>query len=97
MGLGAFSPTSRTPNRGCATACVESERSTGNSASGWWNSTESSISRRTHRQISPICATTRWVLTALRHVRARESDLIYEAYYDAFRADLEEDLGDVRD
>jgi hypothetical protein len=30
-----------------------------------------------------------WVLTALRHVRARESDLIYEAYYDAFRADLE--------
>lgn len=38
-----------------------------------------------------------WVLTALRHVRARESDLIYEAYYDAFRADLEEDLRDVRD
>jgi hypothetical protein len=38
-----------------------------------------------------------WVLTALRHVRARESDLLYEAYYDAFRADLEEDLGDVRD
>ena len=38
-----------------------------------------------------------WVLTALRHVRARESDLLYEAYYDAFRADLEEDLGNVRD
>jgi hypothetical protein len=34
-----------------------------------------------------------WVLTALRHVRARESDLLYDAYYDAFRADLEEDLG----
>jgi hypothetical protein len=33
-----------------------------------------------------------WVLTALRHVRARESDLLYEAYYDAFRADLEEDV-----
>ena len=30
-----------------------------------------------------------WILTALRHQRARESDLIYEAYYDAFRADLE--------
>jgi hypothetical protein len=29
-----------------------------------------------------------WVLAALRHQRARESDLIYEAYYDAFRADL---------
>jgi len=29
-----------------------------------------------------------WTLTALRHQRARESDLIYEAYYDAFRTDL---------
>ena len=27
-------------------------------------------------------------LTALRHQRARESDLIYEAYYDAFRLEL---------
>jgi chromosome segregation ATPase len=32
-----------------------------------------------------------WVLSALRHVRGRESDLLYEAYYDAFRADLEDD------
>ncbi len=31
-----------------------------------------------------------WLLTALRHQRARESDLIYEAYYDAFRADLDD-------
>lgn len=29
-----------------------------------------------------------WVLTALRHQRARESDLIYEAYYDAFHDEL---------
>lgn len=29
-----------------------------------------------------------WMLTALRHQRARESDLIYEAYYDAFETDL---------
>jgi hypothetical protein len=29
-----------------------------------------------------------WVLTALRHQRARESDLIYEAYYDVFRYEL---------
>lgn len=29
-----------------------------------------------------------WILTGLRHQRARESDLIYEAYYDAFHADL---------
>jgi hypothetical protein len=29
-----------------------------------------------------------WLLTALRHQRARESDLIYEAYYEAFRTDL---------
>lgn len=29
------------------------------------------------------------LLTALRHQRARESDLIYEAYYEAFRTDLD--------
>jgi chromosome segregation ATPase len=29
-----------------------------------------------------------WVLTALRHQRSRESDLLYEAYYDAFDSDL---------
>lgn len=32
-----------------------------------------------------------WVLAALRHQRARESDLIYEAYYDAFATDLTAD------
>jgi hypothetical protein len=34
-----------------------------------------------------------WILTGLRHQRARESDLIYEAYYDAFRADLPAETG----
>jgi hypothetical protein len=34
-----------------------------------------------------------WLLTALRHQRARESDLIYEAYYEAFQRDIEDDLG----
>ena len=29
-----------------------------------------------------------WLLSALRHQRARESDLIYEAYYDAFNTEL---------
>jgi hypothetical protein len=29
-----------------------------------------------------------WVLTSLRHQRARESDLIYEAYYEAFKVEL---------
>jgi hypothetical protein len=29
-----------------------------------------------------------WLLTALRHQRALESDLIYEAYYDAFDTEL---------
>lgn len=29
-----------------------------------------------------------WLITALRHQHARESDLIYEAYYDAYDADL---------
>jgi hypothetical protein len=32
-----------------------------------------------------------WLLTALRHQRARESDLIYEAYYDVFGVDLGDD------
>jgi hypothetical protein len=32
-----------------------------------------------------------WLLAALRHQRARESDLIYEAYYEAFNRDLEQD------
>jgi hypothetical protein len=30
-----------------------------------------------------------WLLSALRHQRSRESDLIYEAYYDAFNTDIE--------
>ena len=34
-----------------------------------------------------------WLLTALRHQRARESDLIYEAYYDTFNADIENETG----
>jgi hypothetical protein len=34
-----------------------------------------------------------WLLTSLRHQRARESDLIYEAYFDAFRADLAAEAG----
>jgi hypothetical protein len=34
-----------------------------------------------------------WILTGLSHQRARESDLIYEAYYDAFRSDLALDTG----
>jgi hypothetical protein len=35
-----------------------------------------------------------WLLTALRHQRSRESDLIYEAYYDAFETDIEMDGAD---
>jgi hypothetical protein len=33
------------------------------------------------------------LLNALRYQRARESDLIYEAYYDAFRRDVLEETG----
>jgi DNA repair ATPase RecN len=36
-----------------------------------------------------------WVLTALRHQRARESDLIYEAYFDAFNVELRHSGGEV--
>jgi len=32
-----------------------------------------------------------WLLTALRHQQARESDLIYEAYYDVFGVELGSD------
>ncbi len=32
-----------------------------------------------------------WLLNALHHQRARESDLIYDAYYEAFNIDLEDD------
>lgn len=32
-----------------------------------------------------------WLFTAVRHQRARESDLLYEAYYEAFHRELEED------
>jgi hypothetical protein len=35
-----------------------------------------------------------WALGGLRHQRARESDLIYEAYYDAFRTDLAGDAAE---
>ncbi len=38
-----------------------------------------------------------WILTGLRRQRARESDLIYEAYYDAFRSDIALDAGDRAD
>lgn len=30
-----------------------------------------------------------WLLTAMRHQRARESDLVYEAYFDAFSSHLD--------
>jgi nitrate reductase assembly molybdenum cofactor insertion protein NarJ len=32
-----------------------------------------------------------WLINALRHQRARESDLIYEAYFEAFNRDLDRD------
>jgi hypothetical protein len=32
-----------------------------------------------------------WLLTAFRHQRARESDLIYEAYYRRFNVELRPD------
>ena len=37
------------------------------------------------------------VLSGLRHQRARESDLIYEAYYDAFGSDVALDAGNPPD
>jgi hypothetical protein len=37
-----------------------------------------------------------WLLTGLRHQRARESDLIYEAYYEAFQTDLGQPASEPR-
>jgi hypothetical protein len=34
-----------------------------------------------------------WLLGSLRHQRGRESDLLYEAYYEAFDRDIERDKG----
>jgi hypothetical protein len=36
-----------------------------------------------------------WLIGALRHQRARESDLIYEAYYEAFARDVEDDAAEL--
>lgn len=35
------------------------------------------------------------ILGGLRHQRARESDLLYEAYYDAYRTDLHHDTAEL--
>jgi hypothetical protein len=40
--------------------------------------------------VSDIRQRLAWLLTALRHQRARESDLIYEAYYDVFEREIED-------
>ena len=56
-----------------------------------------------HRELDGPCAEldvadlrqrVAWLLGALRHQRSRESDLIYEAYYEAFNRDVEQDLRD---
>ena len=36
-----------------------------------------------------------WLLSALRHQRARESDLLYEAYRDAFGVDIERESSEI--
>jgi hypothetical protein len=52
----AFFPTLLATSRAYATACAGSERSTGSSVSGSWNSIANCINRRAPCQISPICA-----------------------------------------
>jgi hypothetical protein len=41
-----------------------------------------------HTDFADVRQRLAWILTALRHERARESDLIYEAYFDAFDTEL---------
>ena len=48
-----------------------------------------------HVDIADVRQRLAWLLGALRHQRARESDLIYEAYYEAFHRDLLDDARGV--
>jgi hypothetical protein len=43
------------------------------------------------RNIDELRRRVGWLLTALRHQRSRESDLLYEAYYEAFHRDVDDD------
>jgi hypothetical protein len=45
-----------------------------------------------HTDVADLRQRLAWLLGALRHQRARESDLIYEAYYEAFQRDLIDDV-----
>ena len=44
-----------------------------------------------HIEVADLRQRLAWLLGALRHQRARESDLLYEAYYEAFHRDLGDD------
>jgi chromosome segregation ATPase len=44
-----------------------------------------------HLDVADLRQRLAWLLGVLRHQRARESDLIYEAYYEAFHRDLLDD------
>ena len=44
-----------------------------------------------HIEVADLRQRLAWLLGVLRHQRARESDLIYEAYYEAFHRDLLDD------
>ena len=44
-----------------------------------------------HIEVADLRQRLTWLLGVLRHQRARESDLIYEAYYEAFHRDVLDD------
>jgi chromosome segregation ATPase len=48
-----------------------------------------------HVDVADVRQRLAWLLGAFRHQRARESDLIYEAYYEAFHRDLPDDARDL--
>jgi hypothetical protein len=48
-----------------------------------------------HPDVTDLRQRIAWLISSLRHQRARESDLIYEAYYEAFQKDLEQDVGEA--
>jgi len=85
--------TLRVLSLGYATAFVACAPSTGISKKVSTRCARNSESRTKPRTSPTSAIVSPWCVTGLRYQRARESDLIYEAYYEAFRIDLGKDEG----
>ena len=76
------------PSHGCASGCAGCGFSAGSCRMPSQRSKTNWAPRRGQAvDFTDIRQRLAWVLAGLRRQQARESDLIYEAYYDAFRSD----------